>query len=129
MDSLLTGSMSEIDSKLMEPELNWLEMNLSDIDDLKKSLYENFVSRVIDITDYRELKSNYEAKVEKYKQRYLEIMSMITERRIENMKMRELTAILEKFLKSLKLTGELVDKFVCRIEVFRDGMVYVEFNV
>ena len=77
--------------------------------------------------DYREFKSNYEEKAKQYRQRYLEIMSIIIERKIENMKMQEKSNMLAVFTKSLKLTGELVYRFIRRIEVFRDGRIYVEF--
>ena len=115
------------DTKVIESEKNWLEMNISNIDDFRRSLYENFVAHVINIDEYRELKDEYEKKYEQQRKRYLKIMNKIAERKINNEKMRESAGMLDTLSKTMKLTKKVTDRFIRRIEVFRDGRIHIGF--
>ena len=54
-------------------------------------------------------------------------MRTLAEQEVEKGNMQELIQILEGFKNLKKLTKELVDKLVNKIEVYRDGRIYIEF--
>jgi hypothetical protein len=55
-------------------------------------------------------------------------MNKIAERKINNEKMRKSADMLDTLSKTMKLTKDITDRFIRRIEVFRDGRIHVEFN-
>lgn len=114
-------------SKVDESELNWLEMQMLHTKDLIRSLYENLASGLITSKEYQELRSEYQKKIEQQRKRYSELMWTLAEQEVEKSNMQELIQILEAFKNSHKLTKELVDKLVNKIEVYKDGRIHVRF--
>ncbi len=124
---LLNSLPNLLASKVDESELNWLAMEMPKTKDLIRSLYENLASGLITSKEYQELRSEYLENIDQQRKRYSELMRILAEQEVERVNMQELLQILEAFKNSKKLTKELIDKLVNRLEVYRDGRIHVEF--
>lgn len=107
------------------PELRFTEMELSYLQNVFRSLYENFVDGVLDQTRYVELKNSYQEKIDAFTQRATELKQKLSDEKHSKKVLQESLRMLNGLAESMALTMEHVDRFVERVEVFRDGQVYV----
>lgn len=109
------------------PELRWIEMELSQKHEITRSLYENLQTGILDEKEYMELKSSYAMKADDLNQRADTLKQVLEDEKIAKRRQRESVDVLDIFTGRPMLTKELVDRFVDRIVVFRDGRVHVDF--
>lgn len=110
-------------------ELRFIEMELSRLQNLTRSLYENLVTGVIDKTDYLEFKEVYQVQTDNFKQREFTLQQMLDDEKDTNKHRQESLRILNVFADTLVLTSEHISRFADRVIVFRDGRVHVELTV
>jgi hypothetical protein len=111
------------------PELRFIEMELSRLQNLTRSLYENLVTGIIDNTDYSELKSGYNLQIDELRQREVTLQKALDDEKRENKHRQESLKILNVFAETLELASEHMGRFVDRVIVFRDGRVHIELVV
>lgn len=93
-----------------------------------RSLYENFVESIISDDEYTSFKSDYTEKAANLKEKIGQTQKALSHIE-ETMQKKELIAKSTKaFMKSGKLTTELVSLFIKRIDVTHDKEVNIEYN-
>lgn len=110
-------------------ELRWIKMEMSRIQNMTRSLYENLVKGILNQRDYMELKSRYGHEEESLMQRATTLKQALEDEKAANRKRLETKRILNEFVDALELTKKHVDRFVDRIVVFGDGKVHINFFV
>jgi len=115
-------------SKDMEiiPELRFVEVELSRLQNLTKSLYESLVTGIIDSTDYSELKSEYQVQIDEFKKREATLQQILDDEKGINIRRQESLQILNAFADVQVLTSEHLSRFVGRVIVITDGRVHTE---
>jgi DNA invertase Pin-like site-specific DNA recombinase len=111
------------------PELRFIEMELSRLQNLTRSLYENLVTGIIDNTDYSELKSGYQVQIDEFKQREVTLQKALDDEKRGNKHRQESLQILDVYADTLKLALEHIDRFVDRVIISRDSRVHIELVV
>ena len=114
------------DFAAISSELQFVEMELLYIQDVTRSLYENLVNGVLNATEYRELNDGYQEELDDLAQRSDELKQMSEDEAHKKIHLQKSLQMLNGLIKSTVLSKEHIDQFIERINVFRDGHVYVE---
>jgi hypothetical protein len=108
------------------PELRFIEMELSRLQKLTRSLYENLVTGVIDDNDFLELKEGYQVKIDEYKQREAILQKILDDEKSSIKHKQESLRILDVFTDTLTLTSEHINRFIDKTIIYKDGRVHIE---
>jgi len=111
------------------PELRFIDMELHHLQNLFLTLYENLITGVIDQADYLELKRGYQVKEEEYRQRATSLHRLLDKEKETNKHRQESLQILNAFADTAVLTSKHIDRFVCRLIVFRNGKIHVDLMI
>lgn len=109
------------------PELNTIQMELSNVLSDIKSLYENMVTGILSKQEYVELRDIYREKSDRLNQRADELRQALDDERTHRTWIRESVHILDEFAETMVITKELVVKLVKKVTVFRTGKVHFDF--
>lgn len=110
-------------------ELNTIEMEISNILSVTISLYENMVTGVLSKQEYIELRDSYREKSDGLNQRADEFRQVLDDERTQRTWMRESVYILDEFVETMVVTKKLVERFVERIIVFKNGQVHFDLQI
>jgi hypothetical protein len=107
------------------PELNFIAIELARLQNISRSLYENLVSGVIECDDYLELKSVYQNKTSEMEQREAELRQQVIDAKEVRAKTQQAIETLGAFPITIALDKSIIDQFLDRLEIFREGRVHV----
>ena len=110
------------------PELRFIEMELSYVQEITRGLYENWVNGVIDKNDYIEFKGHYQKNMDDLRHRSDELKQSLNGAKHLKATLQESLRILNELTDAAMLTKAHVGRFVERIEVYRDGRVFVKIS-
>lgn len=110
------------------PELGSIEMELSNILIVTKSLYENMVTGILSQQEYVELRDIYRGKSDGLNQRADKFRQALNDERTQRTWMRKSVHILDEFAETMVITKELVVKFVKMVRVFRTDKLHFDFS-
>ena len=91
-----------------------------------QALYKNLINKVITQTEYKELRKNYQNKIENL---LSEITCLEEIQQYNSQKIQNILKLKEDFqlTQNSEMTKEFADKFIERVEVFPDNTVTVKF--
>jgi DNA invertase Pin-like site-specific DNA recombinase len=93
-----------------------------------EGLYESLVSGDISDTEYKDMKSAYEAKVSGLAERIKRLCEAISLRARQEAALSEAHANVKRLEQISDLTAEIVDRLVERITLYHDGRIEVKFS-
>jgi DNA invertase Pin-like site-specific DNA recombinase len=110
-------------------ELRFLDMDLLNMQDLFRGLFEKHITGDISQSEFLERKKKHQTKTDKIEQRVALLQRMLDEDKRSEKHKNESLQILNTFADTLELLYEHTDRFVSRMVVFRDGRVHFDFVV
>lgn len=108
------------------PELQWIEMELSGIQDITQRLYEDLVKGVLDRQGFVEMKRDYQKTLDTLNKRATALTQTLNNEKAQIRWARESLYILEELVDTGILTQKCIDRFIGKISVYCDSNVYVE---
>ena len=126
-DKLLAHQNTQSKEAEILSEIRFIEMELSHLKPLSRSLYENLITGIINQTDYSELKSNYQGKIDEFTQRANMLQQLLDDEKRSNRDIHESLRMLDIFADNQIVTFECIDRFVDRIIIFNDGNIHVDW--
>lgn len=130
---VLTGRYIQLErsqSELSETasELKTINAELNDNGRYLKSLYENMVSGIISADEFRQMKSDYEAKIQALSARANEIRDTERNTKSQLTEYRDLNEAVSVTLTNNALTVALIEKLVDRVSVRHDKSLEIRFS-
>ena len=107
-------------------ELRFLGTEMSNMENLFRSLYESFVTGTISQTDYTERRRAHQIKMEEMKHRASYLQRLLNDDERSRKHKEESMRLLSVFEEMLILTTEHIDRFVSRVSIFNDGRVHFD---
>lgn len=110
------------------PELQWIEMELSGIQDITQRLYEDLVKGVLDRQGFVELKNDYQKMPDTLNERGTTLIQALDNEKAQMLRARDSLDILNELVDTGTLTQKCIDRFIEKISVCCDNNIYVEFS-
>lgn len=130
--SSIRGSLTETiqadEAATLEKEKAAKQRELNRVQGLVKGLYESLVSGVISSIDYEEFKLGYVKQVDELKQDMERIDSKIKRIKRERDRQGELESCADSFKREKRLTADLINRLIERIEISHDHEINVIFK-
>lgn len=114
--------MKELDR--IQKKLKELDQDVGSTQFFLKGLYENYIAGILTMTEYKEMKSSYEEKIQENKKRFL---ALSEEKHLLDTELSLLCTTSEDLSASnLEVTQELLDKFIDKIIVFENNKIEIK---
>jgi DNA invertase Pin-like site-specific DNA recombinase len=130
--AVLLGKYIQIDKKSTaqnsSTELRTINSELNGTSRFLKTLYESLVTGIIDADEFRQMKSDYEAKITALSERADEIRSDSREIEAKKSEYDNLTDAVSAVIRDDKLTGEIIDRLVDKILVYTGNKFEIHFK-
>jgi len=108
------------------PELRFLDMEMSNMENLFRGLYESFVTGTVSQTDYTERRRAHQIKMEEMKHRASYIQRLLSNDKRSKKHKEESMRMLNVLEETPILKTEHIDRFVSRVSVSNDGRVHFD---
>jgi bifunctional N-acetylglucosamine-1-phosphate-uridyltransferase/glucosamine-1-phosphate-acetyltransferase GlmU-like protein len=93
-----------------------------------KSLFENLCNNIIDDTEYKELKMDYEVKIASLTERKGILQEGVLRQEEKEKKLLEAGESVRLISGAQELKADVIDKLIDKVHVYKDGRIRVKFH-